>query len=117
MLSDNATQLALAIIAIVGTCVNLVLTSSLNDKQKKQKRVVEDMQASKPPNTEDVIALYSTAEKSLEAINKLLRKHGRTVQANAQKLADTDLDAPDPRQLEAFPEVRRALRRYGRKSR
>ena len=111
-MSDNLTQIILACVAILGTCINLVLTSILNDKQKRQRKVIEHMESNKPPNMEDVIALYSTAEKSLAAINKLLRKHGRTIQAEAERLTTEEVDT----QLSMPMTVKRGLRRKREKN-
>lgn len=84
ILSDNLTQVLLAVIAIVGTTVNLVVTWILAQKQNESKRRIHSLENTEQPNSEDVAEMYNVAEKTLEAVNKLLRKHGRSIQSRAE---------------------------------
>ena len=84
ILSDNLTQVLLAVLAIIGTTVNLVVTWILAQKQNDTKRRVHSLENTELPNSEDVAEMYNVAEKTLEAVNKLLRKHGRSIQSRAE---------------------------------
>lgn len=87
LLSDNLTQVLLAVIAIIGTTVNLVVTWILAQKQNESKRRIHSLENTEQPNSEDVAEMYNVAEKTLEAVNKLLRKHGRSIQSRAELMA------------------------------
>lgn len=115
MLSDNLTQIILAVVAIIGTTINLVLVAVLNDKHKQNYRLIQEVKSTKNPSMDDVVALYATAEKTLDAMNKLLRKHGRTVQAKAERAANEDLDEVREDQLPMFPTGKSGLRRIRKK--
>ena len=84
ILSDNLTQVLLAVLAIIGTTVNLVVTWILAQKQNDSKRRIHSLENTEQPNSEDVAEMYNVAEKTLEAVNKLLRKHGRSIQSRAE---------------------------------
>lgn len=117
ILSDNLTQVFLAVIAIMGTTVNLVITWILAQKSKDNKDRIHSLENAEQPNSEDVAEMYNVAEKTLEAVNKLLRKHGRSIQSRAELMAKNaellgGVAAPAPE----TPRRRGGLRRVHRKT-
>lgn len=117
ILSDNLTQVLLAVIAIVGTTVNLVVTWILAQKQNESKRRIHSLENTEQPNSEDVAEMYNVAEKTLEAVNKLLRKHGRSIQSRAELMAkNAELLGGVNEATTEQPRRRGGLRRVRRKT-
>lgn len=116
-LSDNLTQVLLAVLAIIGTTVNLVVTWILAQKQDDNKRRIHSLENTGQPNSEDVAEMYNVAEKTLEAVNKLLRKHGRSIQSRAELMVkNAQLLDGAAAPLTETPRRRGGLRRVRRKT-
>lgn len=112
LLSDNLTQVLLAVIAIIGTSVNLVITWVLAMKSDDNKKRIHSLENTEQPNSEDVAEMYNVAEKTLEAVNKLLRKHGRSIQSRAELMArNAELMGADVTPATDAPRRRGGLRR------
>jgi hypothetical protein len=54
------------------------------------------IETAQPPNVEEILQMYNTADATLTAVNKLLRGQGRTIQARAAALAAAPIEVVPP---------------------
>lgn len=87
----------------IGTVIVGVFGYFTHRKQKDlDDRLATVEQTPQPPSTDQVLELYNTADKTLQALNKFARAKGRGIQAEAFRIseaanadpADTSVEKP-----------------------
>jgi hypothetical protein len=93
---DNATYLAA--ISLVVNAIIALYTLWLKQRVTDQQNALADLQTKVvQPSQNDVLELYNAASKTMQAVNKLLRGHGRAVSKQADQITatvDTILNPP-----------------------
>jgi hypothetical protein len=85
---DNAT--ILAALGLICTMITGLFTLWLKSKVTDQQQIIDDLKKQvTTPSQGDVLELYGAAQKTMQAVNKLLRGHGRAVAKQADAIATT----------------------------